>query len=186
MVREEVLAYEARRRLHALVVEHPGVHLRELERLSGLPLSTLRYHMDYLERHLLVDAVEDRNVRRYFAREVRHPRDRAVMGALRQEALRNLILYLLAQGGEAPYRDLLAASRVGPSTLATHLAELTRRGLLARVPVGRESRYRLIHQEEVVRLLHTYRRSFLDALVDHLLDAVYQEGPPEDEGDEAR
>ncbi|HUR69594.1 MAG TPA: transcriptional regulator [Candidatus Thermoplasmatota archaeon] len=177
MRREEVLEYEARRRLYGLISEEPGLHMRELERRSRMPLSTLRHHLRYLAEHALVDAVEDRNVVRYFAATFLEPVDRMTLGALRQESLRRVLLYLLQHGGAAAYKDLLADIGAPASTLAVYLAELTRRELVERRLLGRESRYELRDAERVVRLLHTYRASFLDALVDHLLDVVYQDEP---------
>lgn len=177
MRREEVLDYEARRRLYQMIKDEPGLHMRELERRSGMPLSTLRHHLRYLSEHRLVESVDDRNVVRYFAADLVELSDRAVMGALRQEALRRVLLYMLEKGGSAPYKDLLAELRVPASTLAVYLSELTRRGVLDRKLLGRESRYDVKEPERIVRLLHTYRASFLDSLVDHLLDVIYQDEP---------
>lgn len=177
MRREEVLEYETRRRVYDLIRSEPGLHLRELERRSGVPLSTLRHHLRYLETHKLLDPEADRNHVRFFARDDVEPVDRRVLGALRQEALRRVVLYLLGEGGAAPYREIHDALLIPASSLAVYLSELTRRGVLDRRPVGRESRYEVIDPERIIRLLHTYQHSFLDALVDHLLDAVYRDEP---------
>lgn len=175
MEREEVLEYETRKRVFDLVRASPGLHLREIERRSGLPLSTLRHHLSYLERHGLVEPERDRNFQRYFASDLAEA-DRPVIAALRQVALRRVLLYLLSRAGGAPYQDLLGDLALPASTLAVHLAELARRGLIERRSLGRESRYEVVDAERIVRALHVYRPSFLDALVDHLLDAAYQEG----------
>lgn len=177
MRREEVLEYESRRMLYALIRDEPGLHLRELERRSGIPLSTLRHHLRFLTEHKLVDTQEDRNVVRYFTALLDEPVERAIVGALRQESLRRVVLYLLHQGGAATYKDILSAIGAPPSTLAVYLAELARRGVIERRSVGRESRYEVVDGGRVVRLLHSYRGSFLDSLVDHLLDVVYQDEP---------
>lgn len=178
MRREEVLEYEARRRLYDLVRSEPGLHLRELERRSGMPVSTLRHHLRYLERHGLVEPAEDRNTQRWFTRLLIEPVDRAMLAALRQEALRRVVLFLLSRGGAVPYQEIREAMQVPTSTLGVHLSELARRGVVRRVSVGRESRYEVLEPDRVIRLLHEYRSSFLDRLVDHLLAAVYQEDEP--------
>lgn len=177
MRREEVLEYETRRRVFRLIEDEPGLHLRELERRSGVPLSTLRHHLRYLEEHGLVDAEDDRNLTRYFARTLVEPRDRDALAALRQEALRRVLLFVLAKGGQATHKEISEGIGAPPSTLAVYLAQLVKRGLLARRSLGRESRYDAVDPERVVRLLHAYRGTFLDALVDHLLDVVYQDEP---------
>jgi predicted transcriptional regulator len=175
--REEVLEYETRRKVYGLIEAEPGLHLRELERRSGVPLSTLRHHLRYLRQHRLVEVVEDKNVRRYFATSLAEPMDRRALAALRQESLRRVVLYVLSRGGTAEYQDILNDLRVPPSTLGVYLSQLTQQGVLARRSIGRESRYDAIDPERTVRLLHRYRASFLDTLVDHLLDVVYQDEP---------
>ena len=175
MRREEVLEYETRRRLYQLIESEPGLHMRELERRTGIPLGTLRHHLRYLEEHGLVDLVEDKNVTRYFASVLPEEADRRALAALRQEALRRVLLYVLTRGGSASYQDIQAHLGAPPSTLAVYLSQLVDRGLLARRSVGRESRYEAVDAERTIRLLHRYRASFLDALVDHLLDVVYQD-----------
>lgn len=177
MRREDVLEYETRRRLYHLIEDEPGLHMRELERRSAIPLSTLRHHLRYLEEHRLIDLVEDKNVTRYFATVLPEAADRKTIAALRQEALRRVVLFVLAQGGAASYSDLQAHVGAPPSTLAVYLAQLVDRGLLERRSVGRGSRYVSRDPERTIRLLHRYRASFLDALVDHLLDVVYQDEP---------
>lgn len=177
MRREEVLEYEARRRLYALVRDEPGLHMRELERRSGMPLSTLRHHLRFLEEHRLVDAVADKNLTRYFATTLVERADRAALAALRQESLRRVLLRLLASGGQARYEELRESLGVPASTLAVYLQQLTRAGIVERRSLGRSSRYDVSDPERVIRLLHTYRASFLDALVDHLIDVVYQDEP---------
>lgn len=177
MRRDEVLEYETRRRLYHLIEDEPGLHMRELERRSGVPLGTLRHHLRYLHEHRLIDQVEDKNVTRYFATVFAEPADRRTLAALRQEALRRVLLFVLGRGGAASYRDIQAHIAVPASTLAVYLAQLVQRGILDRRSVGRESRYEAVDAERTIRLLHCYRASFLDALVDHLLDVVYQDEP---------
>lgn len=177
MRREEVLEYEARRRLFQLIDREPGLHLRELERRLAMPMSTLRHHVRYLEAHGLVENHEDRNVRRYFATALTDRADRRVIAALRQESLRRVLLYVLDRGGSATYQEILVASGSPASTLAVYLSQLTRRGLLVKRSLGRESRYDAVDPERSIRLLHRYRTSFVDVLVDRLLDVVYQDEP---------
>lgn len=177
MRREDVLEYETRRRLYHLIEDEPGLHMRELERRSGIPLSTLRHHLRYLHEHRLVDQVEDKNVTRYFAHVMPEEADRRTVSALRQEALRRVLLFVLSEGGVASYQSIQAHVGAPASTLAVYLAHLVDRGILERRTAGRESRYVVVDGERTIRLLHRYRASFLDALVDHLLDVVYQDEP---------
>lgn len=177
MRRDDVLEYETRRKLYHLIEDEPGLHMRELERRSGIPLSTIRHHLRYLQVHRLIDLVEDKNVTRYFAKVLPEDADRRALAALRQEALRRVLLLVLARDGRATYQEILQDAGAPPSTLAVYLSQLVDRGLLTRRSLGRESRYEANDPERTIRLLHRYRASFMDALVDHLLDVVYQDEP---------
>lgn len=177
MRRDEILEYETRRRVYHLIEDEPGLHLREIERRSGIPLSTLRHHLRYLQEHRLVDASEDRNVTRFFATVLPEVADRRTLAALRQESLRRVVLFVLSQGGSATYQEIQSHVEAPPSTLAVYLAQLVSKRLLERRSLGRTSRYEAIDPERTIRLLHRYRASFVDALVDHLLDVVYQDEP---------
>ncbi len=177
-MRDDVLAFEARRNLHKLIREHPGLHLRELERVSDMNLSTLRYHIDYLVKHRLVDVEQDKYYRRFFERRGPAGAERRILSALRQRALRRIVLHCLEAGDPVPYQDLRSLG-VPASTLAVHLSELTRRGILERISYGRESAYRLADADQVRHLIFAYRSSFLDAIIDHLYEAIYQEADNE-------
>ena len=176
MRRDEVLDYERRRELFHLIERSPGLHLRELERRSGFALGTLRHHLRYLIAHGLVDTEPDGAVLRHFAHEFDLDADRRALGALRQIALRRVLVYLLSTpDGASSYADLVAELRVPTSTLALYLQQLTSRGLIERRSHGRTSSYHLIAPERIIRLLHSYRSSFIDGIVDHLLDLIEQD-----------
>lgn len=62
----DVLELESRRSVLTIVGSHPGVHFRELQRLSGLGVGTLHYHLSVLERESLVVARREGMWKRFY------------------------------------------------------------------------------------------------------------------------
>jgi len=107
---------------------NPGVHLRELERLTALPFGTLRHHVAALERRGEVRSEQDLRFRRYYVTGLA-PSQRAAALAMRSRPLRRILAHLLDHA-PARHRDLVAALGIPPSSLSTYLRRLVQLGLL--------------------------------------------------------
>ena len=156
---------ETRRTVYDTVVSHPGIHLRELERITSLPLGVVRYHLDRLQREGLIFSEEDRYFKRFFpkGRIPNVPTD--TFAALRQESLRKIVLYLLSNPGST-HASMMSAMDMPASTLSTYLSILLSKDVVKRERRGKENLYSVVDEEGVVKVLMVYRPSFLDKLVD--------------------
>ena len=167
MDREDVLEYEVRRKVYTAIKTSPGVHARRLQRLVDIPMSTLVYHLRYLERHGVLLVREDKYYKRYYPHEDLGREDKPVMAALQQEKLKAIVLTILERG-DVRYTDLKADSTLPASTLSLYLKELVEAGVLARRRVGRETRYTVLNEGRVIELLLRYRESLMDRVVDRV------------------
>ncbi|OGS45199.1 MAG: hypothetical protein A3K76_07055 [Euryarchaeota archaeon RBG_13_57_23] len=151
--------------MYDTVVSHPGIHLRELERITSLPLGVVRYHLDRLQREGLIFSEEDRYFKRFFpkGRIPNVPTD--TFAALRQESLRKIVLYLLSNPGST-HASMMSAMDMPASTLSTYLSILLSKDVVKRERRGKENLYSVVDEEGVVKVLMVYRPSFLDKLVD--------------------
>jgi len=161
--------------VYDLVVLNPGVHLRETERLTGLPLGVVRYHLDRLQREDLIFAQEDRYFKRFFPKGKIPNVPTQYFAVLRQESLRRIVLHLLNNPG-SNHATMMSVLALPASTLSTYLSYLLRRGILRREKSGKENLYFVQDEESVVKVLLVYRPSFLDKLVDRAL-TLYMERP---------
>ena len=166
---------ETRKRVYDLVVLNPGVHLREIERLTNLPLGVVRYHLDRLQREDLIFSEEDRYFKRFFPKGRIPNVPTQYFAVLRQESLRAIVLFLLNSPGSR-HATLMAALSLPASTLSTYLSYLVRRGVVRREKSGKENLYFVQDEEAVVKVLLVYRPSFLDKLVDNAIQ-LYMERP---------
>jgi len=166
---------ETRKTVYDLVVRNPGVHLREIERLTNLPLGVVRYHLDRLQREDLIFAKEDRYFKRFFPKGRIPNVPTETFEALRQEGLRRIVLHLLNNQGST-HSSMMEALGFPASTLSTYLAILLRKNVLRRERSGKENLYFIADEESVVKALVVYKPSFLDTLVDHAISLYLERG----------
>jgi predicted transcriptional regulator len=166
---ERILELDARRGIYETVKKYAGSHFREIERKSGLSTGSVRYHLDYLTKRGLIKEERDGNTLRYFPKEFKSENTR-LLGLLRQESIRRIILFLLTHRG-CSHEEIVEAVGVSPSTISWHLKKLEEYNIVGSTRQGRVKNYQiLINEEEIINLLITYKESFLDALVDRVID----------------
>jgi predicted transcriptional regulator len=165
--KEKVLENEHRRAIYNFVKENPGLHMREIQRKLEIPLSTLEYHLDYLEKKEILSLKDDRRYCRYFA-EDHTEYEKKLLSALRQRRLREIILLILS-GELMCFKDLSKEIQVADSTLSYYLKLLSDNEILVKEKIGVESCYRIASEIIVVRMLLCYKTSFVDKLVDNVL-----------------
>lgn len=165
--REKVLENEHRRTIYNFVKENPGLHMRELQRRLKIPLSTLEYHLDYLERKEILSLEDDRRYCRYFADKHTYE-EKTLFSALRQKRLREIILLVLSEE-RVCFKELSREMMIADSTLSHYLGFLVEKGILVKERIGAETCYMVKSEESVVKSLLCYKTSFVDKLVDHVL-----------------
>jgi predicted transcriptional regulator len=166
---------EPKRAIFSAVRECPGVHFRELQRLLGMPVGQLEYHLRALDEEGLIKSTDDRYYKRYFASEV-DARDKPLLGALRQENPRRIVLHLMLNPGTG-HGDLSIACNLALSSLSFYLNDLVSKGIIIRLKDGRAAHFSVAEPERVSRALITYRRSFLDKLVDRFISIWFARAP---------
>lgn len=166
---EAVLELDSRRRIYEVVKKHAGSHFREIERKADMPAGTVRYHLSYLSRHGLIKEEKDGRKTRFFPRELR-AENQKLLGLLRQKSVRDMILTILSDENYNHER-IVKAVGISPPTVSWHLKKLEECGVIESKRAGRNVFYRLLaDKEEIIKLLITYRESFVDELVDRVIE----------------
>lgn len=161
---------ENRRTVLRLVAQHPGAHLRELERLAGLSLGSLRHHLDRLEGLGLVRAEPDARFKRFFLTGIAALPRRAAI-AVRQGRLRRILAALL----EAPrsHGQLADSLQIPRPSLTTYLRRLV---ALQLVQADAHGRFSVRDPSAVRDALALQHASLLDRLVDDALRLLEETG----------
>jgi len=95
---EKILELETRRQIYNIILKYPGLHLRELSRKINISFSSLRYHLNYLEKYGYVVTKTDKRFKRFFASKKVSIRDKIWLNILRQEVPRKIVLLLITAG----------------------------------------------------------------------------------------
>jgi predicted transcriptional regulator len=167
------LELASRKKIFECVRGSPGIHFREIQRRTSLPIGVLEYHLNYLVHRSLLTLDKQESFSRYFPSGQVSADKQRILSALRQEIPRGIILYLMGHPG-ATHGEVLENFSISGGTLSYHVKKLVARGVVKLDKVGRESRLTVIDPDKVADLLIVYRRTFLDKLVDDFV-AMYIE-----------
>ena len=170
--KEEALELDARRHIYEHILHTPGTHLRGVHRAVRLPFGQVLYHLNYLEKLDLVVVKKDGKFSRYFVKNLIGRKEKDVISVLRHEVPRTISILLLFRK-EQSHKQILEHVAVSPSTLSFHLAKMVDAQVVAREQRGRESLYRLVEEDVVVKTLIRHRASFQCGVVDRFC-AVFE------------
>ena len=146
------LELESRKRIYECVRNSPGVHFREVQRRTNMPIGVLEYHLNYLvDRNLLTVDKQESFSRYYPSGQVSADKQR-ILSALRQEIPRGVMLFLMSHPG-ATHGEVLANFSISGGTLSYHVKKLVTKGVVKLDRVGRESRLTIIDPDKVADLL---------------------------------
>lgn len=188
MAPQDVLA---RKRIYDLIWQYPGIHMREIHRLTGSDLSLAEYHLNQLQKQGAITSFEQGGYRRFFPlaspeRPLTHD-DRRILGLLRQEAPFAIVMLLLDRG-TVQHKDLAVDVGLSKSALTYQLRKLETAGVVRKTPRGEQRGFSLQDPGRIRQLLQYYRPT--PDLVDEygrLWDLVYEpaDAPPtQSEGSE--
>jgi predicted transcriptional regulator len=162
---DEALDLESRKRIFDFLQASPGTHFRELTRQLSLPTGVIAYHLKYLEdAEMIVGKIEGRYKRYYLVGKM-GSKDKKLMSVLRQEIPRRILMHLIMNPGST-HKAIMDLFSISPSTLSFHIKKLVDIGAITKVKEGREHKYFVVDEEEVAKALISYKRSFLDSVVD--------------------
>ncbi len=144
-------------------------NFREIERKSGLSTGSVKYHLDYLARHNLIRQEKEGNNLRYFFINVKSQSAR-LLGLLRQRSVRQILLFILIHEN-CNHEQIVESVSLSPSTVSWHLKKLEDASIIISHKEGRFKSYSIrIEKEVIINLLIIYRESFLDILVDRVIE----------------
>jgi len=201
MIKGDILELESRRKIYNFILNNPGLHIREISRRSDISFSTLRHHLNHLEKNDILINKKEGNYNRYYARDKMGKNDKKIMDFLRQDTPRAIILLLFAYV-ECSLTEISENLEKHPSTISYHLNNMQNMGIVERVfgengiidndsvpfkikrsQVTNESIYMLKDPELIYNLLIRYKNDLFDnitvgSIVGYVDDFV-SDGVPE-------
>lgn len=178
--KDNTLDLDSRRRIYDLIKSSPGTHFREIERRLSLPTGVIAYHIKYLEDKDMIISKTEGRYKRYYIEGKLGSKDKKLMSILRQEIPRRILMHLIMNPG-ATHTDLKKLFSISPSTLSFHIKKLVDINAIEKVKEGRSHLYFVVNEEEVAKALVSYKKSFLDSVVDSFTNTWMEMNIKEDE-----
>jgi len=169
MTKDALLELESRREIYQLISGSPGLHFRELQRRLDIAYGKLQYHIEVLVKHGLIEEEKTEEYSRFYLSNFKSIMEREIMSLLRQKSVRHILVYLLENPG-SQNKDIADATGLSPSTISWHIGRLLHSGAILQQRQETESSYFISEPDIVVRLLTTYKTTFIDRIVDRYVD----------------
>ena len=170
---DEAVALSTRDRIYSTISKNPGLHFREVQRRTDIATGALQYHIDYLQKKHLVMTEKDGKFSRFYA--VRgEDVDTELMSLLRQDSVRKIVLFLMKRR-RATLPQISKDVGLSASTTSFHMQKLQQSEMVVQKNYGKKTYFSLKDKDRVLALLLTYKKSFLDELVDNFVDIWEQE-----------
>ncbi len=167
MFKDEILANENRRKIYAIIEANPGIHMRELQRVLDMPLTTLEYHLTYMGRKKIIFREGDGHYKRYYIRPL-GAEDKKILSALRQRKMRDIV-FLVLMNKKVKHQFISDYLKLPNSTVSCYLKNLVNSMVLCKEKIGYENIYTVCDEDRVAKVLIAYKSSFLDKVVDKTL-----------------
>lgn len=175
-------AHALRRRLLDTIHEYPGLHLRELARMTDLSAQHAQYHLRVLEKVGAIASVRERQQVRFYLTQATPvgdlptigARDRELLELLRRPATLQILVRLLLDG-PLTLSSLARKCGVTPATTYHHLERIQRLGVVGRSPDAPPPRWSLVEPERIRSLLVQHQPP--PRLVEGFLEAWQRLGP---------
>ena len=167
--KKECLDLEPKRIIFQFIQEHPGLHLREISRKLEIPKSSLVYHINYLgKRELIVSRNGDR-YKRFYVADKFGVMEKKYLGLL-QHPINGKILLFLCLFDVRSQKQIFKFIKEGckfdkyQTTIAFHLNNLEKKGILHRFTHGNETKYMINPKErgQLIDLIIVNKNSFFD------------------------
>ena len=166
---KEALGLDVRKRIFAAVERFAGSHFRELQRRTGLPTGSIQHHLNFLVRHNVISEAKQGNSVRYFPISFSADNKHA-LSILRQKSMRAILICLLIKQPRT-HDELVQFTGLAPSTISWHLKKLEEKNIITVAKKERKTVLSLNANKDVLmNLLIRHKESFLDALVDNVVD----------------
>lgn len=155
---------EIRRRLIDIIKNKPGIHFREIFREADVAMGELEYHLHVLEKMEIISKTTTSYYTRYFPAYELGTEDKRIMGLLRQEMLRDILL-LIMSNKETGHGDIAKEFGLVKSTVSFYLNKLLKHGIIEKEKSGRKVSYNVNEPKKILRLILLYRKGFGDEIV---------------------
>lgn len=145
-----------------LILGHPGVRYKQVQRTTDLPNGSLSYILKKLENSgsIVVNRADNNRITAYYPNSIK-ANERRIIENLRNSVDKRIVQYLLKQG-QSTFYNIVNHSNRAPSTVSWHLSKLKKGKLVTSTGHrGDPQAYKIINENIVSRILSKYSGKFV-------------------------
>ncbi|MBO0888260.1 winged helix-turn-helix transcriptional regulator [Candidatus Bathyarchaeota archaeon] len=158
-----------RQRVKLTVALIPGLHLRLLQRLSGLSFNSTRYHVESLSKNSEIIRDDEARYSRLYPAGTTDA-DRTIYSLMWNKTDR-LVLRTLLKESKCTPRRVVELTGLAKSTVSEHISKLVEAGVVTeRVLDGNRLEIALNEPSQVKRLLDSPNITLLEKAADRFID----------------
>lgn len=135
MVTTSILDLQRRRELYEFISQNPGLHMRDISRKLDIPFTSLKYHLNYLEKNGLTISREDGRYSRYFIPLEISENEKKILNCFRKRKTLHIILWLTITV-QCSQKDLSKYLNKHPATIGFHLRNMKRAGVIEQISIN--------------------------------------------------
>lgn len=144
-----------------LILKHPGVRYKQVQRIIGLPNGSLIYILKKLEGSRRITVNRADNATAYYSKDIKTDELHFIEN-LRNNIDRKIVQYLLDQG-QSTFYDIVNHSIRAPSTVSWHLSRLKNRKLIISISHHDELQaYKIINKKTVAKMLSKHKKNLFN------------------------
>jgi len=150
----------------------PGIRHRELLRTTKFSNGVMTYHISALEKLNMINVDRKKNNKnnRYYIVNIQKE-EAKIIGYVRNSVNRNIIKYIL-DNELCTFSEIRDHIKKAPSTISWHLKRLNIAGVILIIQGVDSNLYRISDSERVAKILHKYKDSFMDRVVDNYTELI--------------
>lgn len=146
--------------IQKIINKNPGIHYREIMRMSGLKNGVLSHYLGKLENQGTIKVIRSLRETRFYPPQFSNKKA-IVIRALRKKTPRNLLLALVNQDG-LEFSELVTKVKKSPSTVSLYLSQIAFDRLVEIKLENQKKKYYIRSRGSFKRLITKYNLEMLE------------------------
>jgi DNA-binding MarR family transcriptional regulator len=129
-----ILELKRRKDIYEFISQNSGLHMRDISRKLNVPFTSLKYHLNYLEKKGFIISRDDGKYSRYFISLQIGEKEKRVLNCLRKRTTLYIILWFFI-AVQCSQKDISRFLEKHPTTISFHLRKMIQAGIIEQVPI---------------------------------------------------
>jgi DNA-binding MarR family transcriptional regulator len=131
-----ILEFKRRREIYEFISQNSGLHMRDISRKLNVPFTSLKYHLNYLEKKGFIISRDDGKYTRYFISLEIGEKEKRILNCLRKRTTLHIILWFFI-AVQCSQKDISGFLEKHPTTISFHLRKMIQTGIIEQVSIDK-------------------------------------------------